>query len=108
MIQKRNGRQEVLDITKIQQHVISATETLSNMHVEYTEMIKGNHKNKSKQLLHKIRMEHILRGKLKQKLIELIKLLTTKIQINNTIPTIITFLKNIFGNNNSTESDNNK
>ena len=28
MIQKRNGRQEVLDITKIQQHTISATEDL--------------------------------------------------------------------------------
>ena len=31
MIQKRNGRQEVLDITKIQQHTISATENLAGV-----------------------------------------------------------------------------
>ena len=31
MIQKRNGRQEVLDITKIQKHTISATENLSGV-----------------------------------------------------------------------------
>ena len=31
MIQKRNGRQEVLDITKIQKHTISATENLDGV-----------------------------------------------------------------------------
>jgi len=31
MIQKRNGRQEVLDITKIQKHTISATKDLEGV-----------------------------------------------------------------------------
>ena len=101
MIQKRNGRKEVLDISKIQQMTIEATQGLCELAEDITDVALKKAK---------LKLKEIEKGQTKQLLIKHIKLLTnkTKKNITNSNSAIQTFLKNIFGHNNSTESDHNK
>lgn len=107
MIQKRNGRKEVLDITKIQKMTIEATQGLHDLAEDIKEISEVALK---KAKLQQYRLKEIEKGLNKQLLITHIKLLSkqTKKNIANSTTAIRTLLKNIFGNNNSTESDNNK
>ena len=107
MIQKRNGSKEVLDITKIQKMVIQTTEDLCELADDIKETSKGALK---KAKLQQYRLKEIEKGLNKQLLITHIKLLSkqSKENITNSTTAIQILLKNIFGNNNSTESDNNK
>ena len=107
MIQKRNGRKEVLDITKIQKMTIAATKGLCQLADDIKETSKGALR---KAKLLKYRLKEIEKSLNKQLLITHIKLLSkqTKKNIANSTTAIQILLKNIFGNNNSLESDNNK
>jgi hypothetical protein len=97
MIQKRNGRQEILDITKIQKHTISATRDLEDLRESNSDMSLEEIKEQKRQIHLKI-----------TKYITQIKLIQS-ILINSTIKLIysnanainLLFLINIFGNNSS-------
>jgi hypothetical protein len=107
MIRKRDGRKEVLDITKIQKMTIEATFGLYELADEIKTTTDVALK-KAKKL--NVKLKEIEKGINKQLLITHIKLLSKRTNSNiiTLIATIQTLLKNIFGNNNSTESDNNK
>lgn len=107
MIQKRNGRKEVLDITKIQQMTVAATQGLCELAEDIKETTDVALK---KAKINQYRLKEIEKGRHKQQLIKCIKLLTTQTKENiaNSTSAIQIFLKNIFGHNNSTESDHNK
>jgi len=121
MIQKRNGRQEFLDITKIQKHTISATENLegvSQSELEIDAQIKfidGMSTSDIQDALLKTDVEQIKELKKQLRLqisknisrIKLIKSIIINSIINFTYSNLnainLLFLSNIFGNNSSEE-----
>ena len=97
MIQKRNGRQEILDITKILKHTMSAIRDLEDFRETDSNMSLEEIKEQKRQIHLQI-----------TKYITQIKLIKS-ILINSTIKLIysnanainLLFLINIFGNNSS-------
>jgi len=106
MIQKRNGRKEVLDITLIHKMTVELAHDLHEL-ADDIRKASGVALRKAKE---KYRLKETEKGLNKQLLIRHIKLLSkqNKESIANSTVAIQILLKNIFGNNNSTESDNNK
>lgn len=106
MIQKRDS-DDLLAFSEVHKLWIESTDELCELFKEVQNITDGALKRAK---LRQFRLKEIKRDRYRQLLIKFIRLLAnnTKKNIAKTNITTKIFLKNIFGNNNSTEPNNNK
>ena len=101
---KRNGKTEPLDIAKIQKYTAQA---VRGIYDEYSVSFSNLSPKEIKQKLSKLREKFLNFNILKQQLIQQVELLTKAASsAQSSFITTFNLLKNIFGSNNSSESDN--